>query len=79
MTSKSKLGAITFVATMGVASIAAIGVATPAFAANSYSPAANGGGSAGYNHSVASDYRLKPHHGNPQAKEHQPNKTQQKQ
>jgi hypothetical protein len=56
MISKSKLGAITFVA--------AIGLASPAFAASTgpYGPAYTGGGSAGYNHHVATDYRLKPHH-----------------
>jgi hypothetical protein len=76
MISKSKLG--------GIALIAAIGLASPAFAQmeasaigkgpaadpNSfhaftlvacYTEACNGGGSTGYNHSVATDYRLKKH------------------
>jgi hypothetical protein len=70
--SKSKLaaslGAVAF-----VAAIAATGFASPTFAAN-YSAAANGGGSAGYNHQVATDYRLKHH----QTKHHttQPAKPQ---
>jgi hypothetical protein len=59
MISKSKLGAalgaIAFIAT-----IAATGFVSPSFAAN-YSAAANGGGSAGYNHQVATDYRLNHH------------------
>jgi hypothetical protein len=62
MTSKSKfvvkLSAVAFVAATGLT--AATGVTSPAFAAN-YSAAANGGGSAGYNHQVATDYRLKHH------------------
>lgn len=60
MISKSKLaaalGAVAFIAT-----ITAAGFTSPSFAAN-YSAAANGGGSAGYNHQVATDYRLKHHH-----------------
>jgi hypothetical protein len=60
MISKSKLGA-----KLGaVAFVAAIGVAYPAFAAN-YGPNYTGGGSAGYNNQVAHDYRLGPHHGAP--------------
>lgn len=51
----SKLGAIAF-----IAAIAAAGFASPSFAAN-YSESANGGGSAGYNHHVATDYKLKHH------------------
>jgi hypothetical protein len=70
MISKSKLGvalgAISFIAT-----IAATGFASPSFAAN-YSAAANGGGSAGYNHQVATDYRLKHH----QSKHQTPSKAQ---
>ena len=31
-------------------------------AASNYGPSATGGGSAGYNHGVATDYRLKKHH-----------------
>lgn len=69
MISKSKiamaLGAVAFIATIG-----ATGFTAPSFAAN-YSAAANGGGSAGYNHQVATDYRLKHHH----AKQH-PSKSQ---
>ena len=34
---------------------------TPTLAAN-YGSSATGGGSAGYNHGVATDYRLKKHH-----------------
>jgi hypothetical protein len=36
--------------------------ATPTLAAN-YGSSATGGGSAGYNRGVATDYRLKRHHG----------------
>jgi hypothetical protein len=55
MISKSKLGAIAF--------IAAIGLAPPAVAqyGTQYSPSVNGGGSAGYNHGLKY-YRLKKHH-----------------
>jgi hypothetical protein len=55
MISKSKLGAIAF--------LAAICLAPPAFAASTgpYGAQYNGGGSAGYNHQVATDYRLKHH------------------
>ena len=73
MISKSKLGAIAF--------IAAAGLASPAFAqmqahaigkgpvsslhgfttVANYGARANGGGSAGYNRGVATDYRLKHH------------------
>jgi hypothetical protein len=65
MTSKSTLGAIAF--------IAAIGLAPPAFAASPgpYGPEYNGGGSTGYNHQVATDYRLKHH----QAKHTQSSET----
>jgi len=58
--SKSKLGTIAF--------IAAITLATPAFAAN-YAPDATGGGSAGYNAHNETNYRLKPHHGSPHARD----------
>jgi hypothetical protein len=69
MISKSKLGA--------VAVIAVIGLASPAFADSSgapllipvanygpqnYAPGQTGGGSAGYNHNLSTDYRLKQHH-----------------
>jgi hypothetical protein len=62
MISKSKLGA-----ELGaVAFMAAIGVAYPAFAAHygpGYTaPSQTGGGSAGYNNRIANDYRLHPHH-----------------
>lgn len=70
MISKTKfgaaLGAIAFIAT-----IAATGFASPSFAAND-SAAANGGGSVGYNHHVATDYRLKHH----QVKHHTPSRAQ---
>jgi hypothetical protein len=58
MINKSKLGAIG-----AIAFIAAIGLASPVFAASPgpYGPAYTGGGSAGYNHAVATDYRLKHH------------------
>lgn len=62
MISKSKLGAIAFVATMGLAlPIAAIGLASPAFAISKYSPALNGGGSTGHNRMQEQDFRLKQH------------------
>jgi hypothetical protein len=58
MISKSKLGAVAF--------IAVIGVAYPAFAAHygpiHTAPSQTGGGSAGYNNRIANDYRLHAHH-----------------
>jgi hypothetical protein len=36
--------------------------ATQTLAAGNYGSLATGGGSAGYNHGVATDYRLKKHH-----------------
>ncbi len=61
MISKSKLGAITFIAAIVLAS----GFASPTFAANygpqNYAPSQSGGGSAGYNHNLTTDYRLKHH------------------
>lgn len=66
MIRKSKL-----VATLGaIAFIGAVGLASPTFAAGpqNYNPAYTGGGSAGYNHHVATDYRLKHH-----PKHHLPN------
>ena len=35
---------------------------TQSLAASKYGSSATGGGSAGYNHGVATDYRLKKHH-----------------
>jgi len=58
MISKTKIGAIAFIATIGLASM---GLASPAFAAGPYGQQYTGGGSAGYNHHVATDYRLKHH------------------
>jgi hypothetical protein len=58
-----KLGAIAFVL--------AAGIASPAVAAGPYGEAYTGGGSAGYNHQVATDYRLKHH-----PKHHTPSKAQ---
>jgi hypothetical protein len=57
MIRKSTLGAIAFI-------IAAIGLASPTFAAGASndSPAATGGGSSGYNNKLRTDYRLKHHH-----------------
>jgi hypothetical protein len=69
MTSTSKLGAA-LGAVAFIAILAATGFTSPSFAAN-YSAGANGGGSAGYNHQVATDYRLKHHH----AKQHPSNTT----
>lgn len=59
MISKSKLG----VKLGAIAFVAAIGLASPASAAGSgpYGAGYTGGGSAGYNHHVATDYRLKHH------------------
>jgi hypothetical protein len=61
MINKSKLGAIAFIAAMGIAA----GFASPAFAAHygpAYtSPGQTGGGSAGYNSRLSNDYRLKQH------------------
>jgi hypothetical protein len=69
MISKSKLGAITFIAAIGLAPLA-----SPAFAqyGGQYSPSLTGGGSAGYNHGLKY-YRLKKHH----AKQHASVKTTQ--
>lgn len=66
MISKSTLGSIAFI-------IVAIGLASPTFAAGASNdtPAATGGGSAGYNHHIATDYRLKHHH----VKHHKPSAT----
>ena len=62
MISKSKCGAIAFVAAMGLAlPIGAIGLASPAFAISKYNPALNGGGSEGYNRMQQQDFRLKQH------------------
>lgn len=61
----SKLGAIAI-----VAAIAATGLGSPVFAAND-SAAASGGGSAGYNRHVSTDYKLKHH----KMKHHQPSQT----
>jgi hypothetical protein len=60
MISKSKLGAIAVV-------VAAIGVASPAFAQGvynpTYNPAYTGGGSPGYNYRATTpNWRLRPHH-----------------
>jgi hypothetical protein len=55
MISKSKLGAIAF--------MAAIGLTSPAFA--QYGPPATGGGSPGYNAHNTTNYRLKKHHAKP--------------
>lgn len=55
-----------------VAFIAAIGLASPAFAAGpNDSPGYTGGGSSGYNNQVRTDYRLKHH----QLKHHQSSDT----
>jgi hypothetical protein len=59
MINKSKLSAIALVAAVGL-----IGLAShPAIAASTgpYGESYNGGGSAGYNHHLATDYRLKHH------------------
>lgn len=74
MIGKSKLAAIVFVAGIGLASPAfamhanAIGQGptsplTLVAGYGNYGSSANGGGSAGYNRGVATDYRLKKHHG----------------
>ncbi len=65
MISKSKLGA-----KLGaVAFMAAIGVAYPAFAAHYgpvyTAPSQTGGGGVGYNSRMANDYRLRPHYATP--------------
>jgi hypothetical protein len=70
MISKSTLGAIAFVAAAGLASPAfaqlptnAIGGGPLLIPVANYSAGANGGGSAGYNHKLSTDYKLK-HHAN---------------
>jgi len=73
MISKSKLGAIAFVAAMGLAlPIATMGLASPAFAISQYSPSLTGGGSIGHNR-LAQTFRLnqhpvKPHAQHPEAR-----------
>lgn len=68
----SKLGAIAFIAAIG---LAPMGLASPASAAGPYGPQYNGGGSAGYNHHIATDYRLK-HHKSAKHQAQQPSKAQ---
>lgn len=65
----SKLGAIAF--------IAAMGFAYPTFAASPgpYGPGYTGGGSAGYNRHISTDYRLK-HHKAAKHQAQQPSKAQ---
>jgi hypothetical protein len=43
-------------------SLPIVAAATTQTLAANYGPSATGGGSAGYNHGVATDYRLKKHH-----------------
>ena len=78
MISRSKLGAIAFVA--------ALGVASPAFAlscpngrgpVSKFSSCLNGGGSTGYNR-LQQTYRLKKHPGKQHAKIHQARKEDMK-
>jgi hypothetical protein len=61
---RSKLGAIAFIAAIGVASpMAAMGVATPAFAmGGDYTYHARPGWPIRNPNPWANDYRLKPHH-----------------
>ncbi|HTV37888.1 MAG TPA: hypothetical protein VMF12_15765 [Xanthobacteraceae bacterium] len=69
MTNKSKLGALGFIAAIGLASA----LASSAFAATpypnyggqNYAPTQSGGGSGGYNQKLET-YRLKGHHNNSQ-------------
>ena len=79
MISKSKVGVIAFMAAIGFASpafaqmqkgpLADLGSlhAFTMAAATHYGPSATGGGSSGYNHDVATDYRLRHHHVKPHA------------
>jgi hypothetical protein len=72
MISKSKLGAMVFVAAIGLAlPIAAMGVASPAFAISKYSPSLTGGGSTGYNRNAEQAFRLKKHPAKPHAQHQQ--------
>jgi hypothetical protein len=59
MLSKSKLGAIAFIAAMGLAPLASPAVAQ--FTNPQYSPSVTGGGSSGYNRGLK-HYRLGKHH-----------------
>jgi hypothetical protein len=59
MISKSKLGAIAFIAAMGLAPLASPAVAQ--FNSPQYSPSVTGGGSSGYNRGLRY-YRLGKHH-----------------
>jgi hypothetical protein len=76
MISKSKLGGIAFIAAIGLVSPASAQMQASAICKGPvadpsslraftlvacYTEACNGGGSTGYNHSVATDYRLKKH------------------
>jgi hypothetical protein len=64
MISKSKLGAIAFIAAIGFASPALAQLQlTPVanYGPSNYAPSQAGGGSAGYNHHLSTDYRLKQH------------------
>jgi hypothetical protein len=71
MISKSKLGAIAFVAAMALAlPVAGMGLASPAFAIDSNSPALTGGGSLGYNRDVQT-LRLKHHPAKQHVEHHQ--------
>jgi hypothetical protein len=58
MISKSKLGAIAFIAAIGLTPLASPAVAQYG---SQYSPSSTGGGSPGYNHGLRY-YRLKKHH-----------------
>lgn len=58
MISKSKLGAIAFIAAIGLTPLASPAVAQYG---SQYSPSATGGGSPGYNHGLRY-YRLGKHH-----------------
>jgi hypothetical protein len=61
MINKTKLAAISAIG--AIAFVAAMGLASPTLAASTgpYGEQYNGGGSAGYNHNLATDYRLKHH------------------
>jgi hypothetical protein len=59
MISKSKLGAIAFIAAIGLTPLASPAVAQ--FTNPQYSPSATGGGSSGYNRGLK-HYRLGKHH-----------------
>ncbi len=87
MISKSNLGKIVFVAAaigfvsptfaqMRANNVPVVEPSSPLTLVACYGASCNGGGSAGYNHKLATDYRLK-HHTNRHMQNHMPGTTKQ--